>query len=156
MGPVFTIAILGSRLKAEAWLAKTTIKRMVVREVAMSACEVLKAYYHSLPLPPLPQCRHCDLLTSSHSHILSVVPGYFDCFTIFALHPPYSQNFAMMHCLLEGGILPACWLVGDYLQGPGVSAARRPLWPHSWASNWSGRIWGHPSTSTPAPTLPPG
>ena len=28
---------------------------------------------------------------------------------------------------LEGGILLACWLVRDYLQGPGVSAARRPL-----------------------------
>ena len=24
-------------------------------------------------------------------------------------------------------MLLACWLVGDYLQGPGVSAARRPL-----------------------------
>ena len=44
------------------------------------------------------------------------------------LSAPYSQNVALpVVDRLEGGILLAWWLVRDYLQGPGVSAARRPL-----------------------------
>ena len=67
------------------------------------------------------------------------------------LSAPYSQNVALpVVDRLEGGILLARWLVRDYLQGPGVSAARRPLLAPLLGWNWSGRIWGHPSTSTPA------
>ena len=61
------------------------------------------------------------------------------------LSAPYSQNVALpVVDRLEGGILLARWLVRDYLQGPGVSAARRPLLAPLLGWNWSGRIWGAP------------
>ena len=153
------MAILGSRLKAEAWLAMTAIKRIAREEVMMSPCQVLKAYNHSLSLPPSHNretviCSHpCTITFHAWSHdTLGASPWLLSTLL-------YSQKFALTTAVdwLEGGcILFACWLLSDYLQGPGVSAARRPL-PvqaplYSWPKNWSRRIWGHPSTST---LLPP-
>ena len=68
---------------------------------------------------------------------------------------PYDPEKVALHLLVDSGMLPACWLMSDYLQGPGVSQRpARPTphhQPHSWGSNWSARIWGQPSTSTPMP-----
>lgn len=50
---------------------------------------------------------------------------------------PYDPEKVALHLLVDSGMLPACWLMSDYLQGPGVS--QRPARPTP----------GHP----PAPLL---
>ena len=107
-----------------------------------------------LPRPTLLTMHYFLIVARSHS-LWCVVWRHFQWSPIMVPSPPYDPQKVALHLLVDSGMLPACWLMSDYLQGPGVSQRpARPTphhQPHSWGSNWSARIWGQPSTSTPMP-----
>ena len=99
---------------------------------------------------PLPQCRHGNLLTSLHNHILCLVAGYLLCLTITSQSsPPIPEKIArnglrVACCLLAGWWVTTCR--AQVCQPPAAHC-----WPHSWGWNWSGRIWGAPLNIHPGP-----
>ena len=88
-----------------------------------------------LPRPTLLTMHYFLIVARSHS--LCVVWRHFQWSPILVPSPPYDPQKVALHLLVDSGMLPACWLMSDYLQGPGVS--QRPARPTP----------GHP----PAPLL---